>query len=99
MSIRLLRLPQVCERTGWSESTVRRKVKQKILKPPVHPDGDGRVAGWPEPEIDAVLEAAIAARDARDAAPPRWSQQLAAARKMPRKAQRAKRARQAAEVS
>ena len=33
---RLLRVRQVCERTGWSEPTVYRKVQEGKLKPPVH---------------------------------------------------------------
>lgn len=60
---RLLRLPQVCERTGWSESTVRRKVKEKKLSPPLHLCGD-KASTWPEDEIDALVEAAITAREA-----------------------------------
>jgi prophage regulatory protein len=60
---RLLRLPEVLALTGYSEPSVWRLIKEGKFPKPVHLCG-GRAASWPEHEVVAVVEAAIAARDA-----------------------------------
>ena len=66
--IRLLRLPLVIERTGWSRTTIYRKVLEGKLSKPVHLLGD-RCSAWPEDEIDSIIAAAIDARDAAEVRP------------------------------
>ena len=63
---RLLRLPQVRDRTGYSTASVWRLVKAGKLPQPVKLFG-GRAVGWIESEIDAAIESRIAAHDAAEA--------------------------------
>ena len=62
---RLLRLPNVCDRLGYSSATVWRLVKAGKLPQPVRVVPGQRAVGWPEEDIDTVIEAAIAAREVR----------------------------------
>jgi prophage regulatory protein len=59
---RLLRLPEVRNRTGYSAPTIWRLIKAGKFPSPVKLCG-GRAAMWPEHEVVAVIEAAIEARD------------------------------------
>jgi predicted DNA-binding transcriptional regulator AlpA len=81
MARRLLRLPEVLFRTGDSRSGFYRKIADGTVSPgvPLNPP-DGRAVGWPDDEIDAHVEATIAAARGprkrsvgrpRKAAPPR----------------------------
>ena len=59
---RLIRLHEVCSITGYSKATIWRLVKAGKLTKPVHLGG-GRACSWPEAEVTALIETAIAARD------------------------------------
>lgn len=62
---RIIRLPQVIERTGESWSVVYRKIAAGIYRPvKLGP----RSIGFFDDEIDAVLDALAAARDAEEVA-------------------------------
>lgn len=65
--LRLLRLPEVRSRTGFSRSEIYRRI---AAQPPTFPLPVklGRASAWPEHEINAWCEARIAERDARSAA-------------------------------
>ena len=60
---RLVRLPEVRSRIGYSEATVWRLVKAGKLPKPVKLVPGSRAVGWPEDEIDAFIDAAIASRE------------------------------------
>ena len=57
----LLRRPIVQQLTGDSRTTLYRKIKRKLLTPPVQ-IGGGRVA-WPQSEIIAINNARIAGKN------------------------------------
>jgi prophage regulatory protein len=61
-----LRLPQVADRTGKSESTIIRDSNLGLFPKPIKIGI--RSIGWIESEVDAVIEQAIAVRDAGVAA-------------------------------
>ena len=56
---RILRMPQVRERTGLSRSTVYRLLEQGRFPTPISLSQNA--VGWPEPVIDAWLRERIAA--------------------------------------
>ncbi len=62
-SLRLLRLPEVKARTGYSRSEVYRRIAAGDFPAPVKL-GD-RASAWPEHEVNAWCLARIAARDAK----------------------------------
>ena len=64
MALRLLRLPQVCDRIGIKTTTVYARIKDKTLPPPV--PLCSRSSAWPEHEIDAVIAAIIAKLNKKD---------------------------------
>ncbi|MDI1254123.1 AlpA family transcriptional regulator [Thermomonas sp.] len=64
-SLRLLRLPEVKARTGYSRSEVYRRIAAGDFPAPVKL-GE-RASAWPEHEINAWCQARIAARDAKAA--------------------------------
>jgi prophage regulatory protein len=66
ISLRLLRLPEVKARTGYSRSEVYRRIAAGDFPAPVKL-GE-RASAWPEHEINAWCQARIAARDAKAAA-------------------------------
>lgn len=57
-SIRLLRIRQVCDRTGLSRSTVYELISEAVLPKPVRISA--RTVGWIESEIDSFLQERIA---------------------------------------
>ncbi len=57
-TVRLLRLPQVCDRTGLSRSTIYELVADELLPKPVQISA--RTVGWVESEIDAFIRDRIA---------------------------------------
>jgi predicted DNA-binding transcriptional regulator AlpA len=61
----LLTVKQVSARGGWSDATTWRHVKAGILPQPIKIGGLTR---WIPEEVEAAIEAAKAARDARSAA-------------------------------
>lgn len=65
-AVTLLRLRDVCRRTGLSRSEIYRRVTSHQFPAPVKV-GE-RASAWPEHEITAWCEARIAARDAKAAA-------------------------------
>ena len=60
---RLLRLSTVCDRLGYSSATIWRLVQAGKFPKPVKLVPGRRAVGWPEEEIDAVIDAAIASRE------------------------------------
>ncbi|HEV8712668.1 MAG TPA: AlpA family transcriptional regulator [Candidatus Binatia bacterium] len=62
----LLRLPEVCRRTGYSRSEIYRRIATGDFPAPVKL-GE-RASAWPEHEVTAWCGARIAARDAKAAA-------------------------------
>lgn len=58
MALRLLRLPEVCDRLGLKTTSVYARIKDKTLPPPVALGSRSRA--WPEHEIDTVIAAIIA---------------------------------------
>jgi prophage regulatory protein len=63
MPNRVLRLPTVLERTGYSRSRLYARISDGLFPRPI-PLGP-RVAAWPEHEVDAVIAAHI--REVTDA--------------------------------
>jgi prophage regulatory protein len=57
---RILRLPAVLERYGKSRSTVYLEVERRLF--PEGIDLGGRLVGWRESEVDAVIRARIAGK-------------------------------------
>ncbi|MBT2747546.1 AlpA family transcriptional regulator [Lysobacter sp. ISL-42] len=60
---RLIRLPQVVERTGLSRSTIYRRVAEGGFPRPVNPRGS--LSAWVEDEVNAWINAEIMNRDAK----------------------------------
>lgn len=63
LSLRLLRLPEVKARTGYSSSELYRRIAAGDFPAPVKL-GE-RASAWPEHEVNAWCQARIAARDAK----------------------------------
>jgi prophage regulatory protein len=59
---RVVRLPKVKRKTGWSKATIYAKIAEGLFPAPAHLL-DGKAAIWDEGEIDDLIEAAFAARD------------------------------------
>lgn len=57
-NVRLLRIRQVCERTGLSRSTVYELVSEHELPKPIQISA--RTVGWVESEIDSFIRSRIA---------------------------------------
>jgi prophage regulatory protein len=68
MTQRLLRLPKVCDRTGYKRDAIYKLVRAGKFPQPVKLPG-GRASAWVETEIDAVVTDAIAARDGKTVRP------------------------------
>ena len=64
MIVRVLRLPQVIEMVGKRRSAIYADVSRGLLPPQVHLGG--RLVGWPESEIDAIIRARIAGKTEDD---------------------------------
>lgn len=64
-TVTLLRLREVCRRTGRSRSAIYRGIAAGDFPPPVKL-GE-RASAWVSTEVDAHIEACIAARDAKAA--------------------------------
>jgi prophage regulatory protein len=64
--VRILRAPQVADRTGLSIPTIYRKMDEGKFPRPV--PLSQQAVGWIESEIDAWLEELVAARDSVPAA-------------------------------
>jgi len=60
----ILRLPAVRQKTGYSRSTVYRRINQGLFPRPV--SLGGRCVGWPEAEIAEVIDAHIASKSNDD---------------------------------
>lgn len=60
---RLLRLPQVIERTSLKRSTIYELMEKGVFPRPVKISG-ARQNAWVEAEVDAYVEARIAEREA-----------------------------------
>jgi prophage regulatory protein len=58
--LRLLKLPQVKDRTGYKDTTVYGQAKAGLFPPPVKLTP--RSSGWPEHEVSAVIAARIAGK-------------------------------------
>ena len=58
----LIRKRQVLEMTGWSNSTLYKRIADGEFKPGVHIGP--RMVAWPLAEVEAYIESRIAARDA-----------------------------------
>ena len=56
---KMLRKPVVLQATGWSNSTLYRKIAKRKFPKPVKIDPDGRVVGWWEDEIEAIQKRAV----------------------------------------
>lgn len=78
--MRVLRLPEVIERTGRQKSAIYKEMALGIFPKPIRLGAKSR--GWVEAEIDEWISARIAERD-RDLAPP-----IRRARGRPRKTDR-----------
>lgn len=63
MSTALLRLPEVCRRTGLSRSEIYRRICAGQFPAPVKL-GE-RASAWPEGDITAFIAERVAERDAR----------------------------------
>jgi prophage regulatory protein len=61
----LLRLPEVIRRTGWNATQIYDGMKRGIFPQSVPLRGTGRTVGWVESEIDELVAARIAQRDAQ----------------------------------
>lgn len=70
MNLRLLRLPEVLNKTGLKRTALYERMKEDKF-PRAVPIGDGQAVGWPEHEVDAYIAACIAARDAVQSPKPR----------------------------
>ena len=57
----ILRLPSVQQRIGKSRSTIYSDVAQGLFTRPVK--SGPRCAGWPDDEVDAIVDARIAGAD------------------------------------
>lgn len=57
-AVRILRVRQVCEKTGLSRSTVYELVAEGVMPPPVRVGH--RTVGWVESEVDEFLRLRIA---------------------------------------
>lgn len=64
--LRVLRLGEVCHRTGLSRSEIYRRIASGAFPAPIKL-GE-RASAWPEHEVTAFLVARIAQRDAKAAA-------------------------------
>jgi prophage regulatory protein len=66
MSSRILRLPAAQEFSGYTRSTLYRRIKDNLFPPPVLlSEQSGKRApmvGWPERELSAINEARIAGK-------------------------------------
>lgn len=60
---RILRIRQVCERTGLARSTLYKAIAEGKFPKPVAILSGGRASGWLEAEVDAFLGGRFAARD------------------------------------
>lgn len=65
-NLALLRLREVCRRTGKSRSEIYRRIAAGDFPPPVKLSV--RASAWPEHEVSAWIADRIAARDAKAAA-------------------------------
>ena len=61
--LRMLRLPEVLERTGLKRATIYKRGREGTFPSPISLGGN--VTAWAEPEIDAWLAERVAARDAQ----------------------------------
>ncbi|MBK8161808.1 MAG: AlpA family phage regulatory protein [Gammaproteobacteria bacterium] len=59
-NLRILREPATCNKVGRARSTVRKDIQKGVFPPPI--SLGPRCSGWPEHEVDAVLEARIAGK-------------------------------------
>lgn len=60
---RILRLPNVIERTGLSRSTVYRKIQERTFPKPLKISE--RCIGWRESELEAWLESPVVHADSK----------------------------------
>jgi prophage regulatory protein len=60
MSLRILRLPEIKTKTGFSRSALYSRIQQRLMTKPI--SLGGRAVGWPESEIDQILAAQIAGK-------------------------------------
>lgn len=56
----ILRLPSVIQKFGKSRSGVYRDIKEGLLPHPIHIGS--RSVGWPDSEVDAIINARIAGK-------------------------------------
>ncbi|HEY4583241.1 MAG TPA: AlpA family transcriptional regulator [Lysobacter sp.] len=66
-NLTLLRLPEVCRRTGLSRSEIYRRIGSSGAFPAPIKLGE-RASAWPEHEVSAWIAARVAERDAKAAA-------------------------------
>ena len=57
MAITILREKAVCVKTGLPRSTLRLRVRQGVFPKPIKLGG--ALTGWPESEVDEVLDARV----------------------------------------
>ena len=61
-AVRILRINEVCARTGLSRSTTYKRIDDSLF--PLQVKLGVRAAGWPSHEVDAVVRAMIAGASA-----------------------------------
>jgi prophage regulatory protein len=64
---KLMRMPEVVAATGYTKASIYRLIEEGKFPRPVHLCG-GRAAGWVADEVYALIDNAIAERDAGEAA-------------------------------
>jgi len=69
MVLSILRLPDVCARTGLSRSSIYLRIAKGEFPKPV--SLGGRAVGWPENEVESWLSEKVAAREGHDQCPGR----------------------------
>lgn len=67
-NLTLLRLPEVCRRTGLSRSEIYRRIGASSGAFPAPIKLGERASAWPEHEVSAWIAARVAERDAKAAA-------------------------------
>jgi prophage regulatory protein len=64
---KILRKAAVLQATGWSNSTLYKKILDGKFPPPVKMDPDGRASGWFESQVAEVQKAARERQTAKSA--------------------------------